>query len=338
MKLPLIVARRRRAAVDPRVPLEFTAGDTPTYQQDIIVHAGTGSVTSDAQGWHVYPGCDPDKVIFTDEAETPLTCYLWPGTYTAEARYTVLIPEADSDGTIMVVPDEEPTSDGPGTFLLFDHFEGSAEDAPDPTLWTTHRLGTEVGTIQQDGSGNLVLTAEPDAPNSVSIRSITTFDRGIGIEWREKVSAPVYCDTAFGKGDVAPTTEEEGAYWHTGLIGGYVINVQDGSGFGSDGSTWEIKKSWPDIPGSDHIFGSTAAIYPANNTAYTIRYELLPETITVYRDGTTIATGTDAEYFGTGFRIGFHQGQYYGSPGGTRTIEYVLARVATTSPPTLVAV
>jgi len=165
--------------------IEYAACDQEIYQQDIIIHRSAGTAYNETAGgletWHIFVGdhcqADYDDVRFTNSTGAELAYYLWPDYDSSSARFCVRLEGATSAGTLTVYygsPGTTTTSDGDGTYFLFDNFD---EDTLNTTKWTS------TGSISISGG---ILTIS----NAGKIRSTGTFGNKHTFMARAKV-APV---------------------------------------------------------------------------------------------------------------------------------------------------
>jgi len=165
--------------------IDYAATDVETYQQDLVVHRTSGTAYNETSGgletWHIYVGnhCQEDygDVRFTDADGAELAYYLWPGYTSSSARFTVRLENATAAGTLTVYYGNilvTTTSNGDGTYFLFDNFD---EDTLNTTKWTSK------GSISISGG---ILTIS----NAGKIQSTGTFGNKHTFMARAKV-APV---------------------------------------------------------------------------------------------------------------------------------------------------
>jgi len=165
--------------------IEYAGCDQEVYQQDIIIHRSAGTAYNETSGgletWHIFVGehCREDygDVRFTDAAGAELAYYLWPDHTSSSARFTVRLENATAAWTLMVYygnTTATTTSNGDGTYFLFDNFD---EDTLNTTKWTS------TGSISISGG---ILTIS----NAGKIQSTGTFGNKHTFMARAKV-APV---------------------------------------------------------------------------------------------------------------------------------------------------
>lgn len=325
--------------------IEYAACDQDIYQQDIVIHRSTGTAYNETAGgletWHIYVGehCREDygDVRFTDSTGAELAYYLWPDYTSSSARFTVRLEGATSAGVLQVWygnPTATTTSDGTNTYLLFDHFDGAANAAPNPDLWEVVKKGSTSATVKLDGNGNLLLAGAPNTISSGNAWGKPLLSRNVIIEYRDKISNKYYPDTSYGKGGVGGVFDPPGSdtWWHTGLFSAYALWAQDGTSSGS----CALQRTDPSIEDNTEILATaTSAFYPSLNTFYTHRFEVQSADLKFYRDGVLIASGSDTTYSGNDFRLLLSQGAAsdFHHGWGTRTIDYVLIRAYSATPP-----
>ncbi len=329
-------------------PIAYSATDVAIYQQDVVIHRSVGvsyeEMVGDLKVWHVYVGnrCKSDygDVRFTDAAGAALAYYLWPDYDSSSARFTVRLEGADAAGVLTIHYGNSAaatTSNGTNTYLLFDHFDGAADAAPNPDLWEVVKKGSTSATVELDGNGNLLLAGAPNTISSGNAWGKPLLSRNVIIEYRDKISDKEYPNTCYGKGgvgDVLSTESGPDLWWHTGLFSAYAVRVQDGTSSGS----CDLRRTDPSIKGNTKTLATaTSAFYPSLNTFYTHRFEVQTASLKFYRDGVLIASGSDTTYSGDDFRLLFSQGEYRDGRGGTRTIDYVLIRAYSSTPPAATA-
>ena len=320
----------------------YAACDQETYQQDIVVHRTTGTAYEEVVGslriWHIYVGdhCREDygDVRFTTSAGAELAYYLWPDYSSESARFCVRLEGADQSGALTVWygnPTATTASDGSATYLLFDHFDGAVNAAPNPDLWEVVKKGSSSATVKLDGNGNLLLAGAPNTISSGNVWAKPLLSRNVIIEYRDKISDKNYPDTSYGKGGVSGVFDAgSNTWWHTGLYSAYAAWVQDGT----QATSCALQRTNPATEGStETVAKATSAFYPSLNTFYTHRFEVQSANLKFYRDDVLIASGSDTTYSGDDFRLLFSQGEYSTGDGGTRTIDYVLIRAYSATPP-----
>lgn len=324
-------------------PVVYAATDVTVYQQDVVIHRSEGTSYEETVGvlkvWHVYVGdrCKSDygDVRFTDASGNALAYYLWPDYDSSSARFTVRLEGADQGGALMIWygnPSATTTSDGSATYLLFDHFDGAADAAPNPDIWEVVKKGSSSATVKLDGCGNLLLAGEPNTISSGNVWAKPLLSRNVIIEYRDKISDEQYPDTSYGKGGVGGVFDAaSNSWWHTGLFSAYALWVQDGT----QATMCDIQRTSPATEGNtETVAKATSAFYPSLNTFYTHRFEVQSANLKFYRDDVLIASGSDTTYSGDDFRLLFSQGEYSRTgAGGTRTIDYVLVRTYSATPP-----
>ncbi len=132
--------------------IEYSGCDQETYQQDLVIHRTVGRDYEEEVGglkvWHIFigPTCRADygDLRFTDHVRRELAYYLWPDFDEESARVTVRLEGADRPGSVTIHygnPGAESESDGDGTYLFFDHFDGDELDA---SRWTVYRRAVSV--------------------------------------------------------------------------------------------------------------------------------------------------------------------------------------------------
>ncbi|MDD4255065.1 MAG: DUF2341 domain-containing protein, partial [Methanofollis sp.] len=322
--------------------ISYTAGDTAVYQQDVVVHRTDGTayeeIGNGTNTWHLYvvDRCKADygDVRFKDAVGNEFAYYLWPDFDNSSARFCVRLEGADQPGTLAVYygnPAATTTSDGSATYLLYDNFDGPENAAPDPDLWESVKKGSSSATVNLDGNGNLLLAGAPNVISSGNAWTKPLLSRGVIIEYRDSVSAKEYSDTCYGKGGVSGVFDKgANTWWHTGLFEAYATWVQNAQVAGS----CDIRRTHVSTEGDTEVLGATtSALYPSLNTFYTHRFEVQDADLNIYRDGTLIASASDTTYSGDGFRLLLSQGEYKTGLGGTRTIDYVLIRTYSATPP-----
>ncbi|MDD4497237.1 MAG: DUF2341 domain-containing protein, partial [Methanosarcinaceae archaeon] len=322
--------------------ISYTAGDTAVHQQDVVIHRTDGTdyeeTGNGTNTWHLYVGdlCKADygDVRFNDAAGKELAYYIWPDFDSISARFCVRLEGADQPGTLAVLCGDagmKTTSDGSATYLLFDHFDGPANVAPNSDIWESVKKGSSSATVKLDGNGNLLLAGAPNVISSGNAWTKPLLSRGVIIEYRDQISAKEYSDTCYGKGGVSGVFDKDAnTWWHTGLLEAYAAWVQNAQMRGS----CAIRRTQVSTEGDAEVLGvTTSALYPSLNTFYTHRFEVQNADLNFYRDGTLIASASDTTYSGDGFRLLFSQGEYKTGIGGTRTLDYALIRAYSATPP-----
>jgi large repetitive protein len=321
--------------------IEYAGCDQDIYQQDIVIHRSTGTAYNETAGgletWHIYVGehCREDygDIRFTNSTGE-LAYYLWPDYTSSSARFAVRLEGATSAGTLAAHYGNAATtttSNGTNTYLLFDHFDGAANAAPNPDLWEVVKKGSSSATVKLDGNGNLLLAGASNTISSGNAWGKPLLSRGVIIEYRGKISDKAYPDTSYGKGGVGGVFDADpNTWWHTGLFSAYVPWVQDGT----VSTSCNLRRTNPSTEGNTETLATaTSAFYPSINTFYTHRFEVQSADLKFYRSGVLIASGSDTTYSGNDFRLLFSQGEYSTGAGGTRTIDYVLIRTYSAAPP-----
>ena len=147
--------------------VELSATDQTVYQQDVVIHRTTGVPYETLVGGlyeiHFFVGanCKADygDIRFTNSAGVELAYYLWPDYDSSSARFAVRLVGADVAGTLQVWygnPSATTTSDGDGTYLLHDHFDGSALNSSKWEVLENNGISVSDGALHvSSGAGNL---------------------------------------------------------------------------------------------------------------------------------------------------------------------------------------
>ncbi|MFA7121722.1 MAG: DUF2341 domain-containing protein, partial [Bacilli bacterium] len=271
--------------------IDYNATDQSVYQQDIVIHRTTGTAYEETSGglkiWHVFigPNCRVDygDIRFSDRYGQELAYYLWPDHTSESARICVRLERATSAGTVVLHygnPSAETTSDG-DAYLLFDHFDGEANAAPNPDLWEVVKKGSSSATVKLDGNGNLLLAGRSNTISSGNAWAKPLLSRNVIIEYRDKISDKAYPDTSYGKGGVSGVFDSDSnSWWHTGLFSAYAPWAQDGTQAASCG----LRRTNPATEGNtETVAKATSAFYPSLNTFYTHRFEVQSANLKFYR-------------------------------------------------------
>lgn len=316
--------------------ISYTAGDTANYEQDIVIHRTSGTAYTESVDnlyrWHIYTdgNCRSDyaDIRFFDSSGNALSYYLWPGYDSATARFTVKIPASHQTSNIVCGygSGTTTTSNADNVFLLFDDFPGSTLDTNKWTVVSLPGAGAPVSV----SDGVLSVSGGVSTIRSGGVITKNTFPRRVMIEYRDAASKAYYVDTGYGKGDVGSPYKPDDEWWHIGLYSGYNLVCQIATSHG------DMYRAYAET-GATKMDVTSSAPYPALNTFYTHQWIFDSTAIKMYRDGTLISNFDDTTYTGDGFRFLIAQGQHTNNYGGTRSVESVVIRHYTTSPPTLVS-
>jgi len=261
----------------------------------------------------------------------------WIETYTASTSATVWIALPASDTFIWMLfgnPGAEDASDGDSVFLIFDDFDGASIDT---NKWTVEKKGSASAVVQHDGSGNLQLAGKANVISSGNVVSKATFEKGIYIEYREKVDHGHYHDTTFGSDttleDLSGGTSD---WWHTSLGNGYILFCQDSDTTGTEGNWFHGIRKRGTGSYTNIAYIDTVAPHPSLNTYYVmqVRWDA-SDNIVWKRDATTLKAVSDSTYAAGTMHLHFHQGEYTSGDGGNRYIDWVRVRYYAATEPTL---